>query len=96
MIWYNPFLQHHESNLASMPEPTAVSRRQSPGSPQPWMFSFGLLMASLVLNEAAALLLRFHTTVATVDADESEYWNIASELRAHGLSGIPARRTLPL
>jgi 4-amino-4-deoxy-L-arabinose transferase-like glycosyltransferase len=95
MIWYNPFLQHHESNLASMPEPTAVSRRQSPGSPQPWMFSFGLLMASLVLNEAAALLLRSHTTVATVDADESEYWNIASELRAHGLSGIPARRTLP-
>ncbi len=78
-----------------MPEPSAADRRQTRGPIQPWTFSFWLLVAGLIVNVTAAFLLRSHTTVATVDADESEYWNIASDLHAHGLSGIPARRTLP-
>jgi 4-amino-4-deoxy-L-arabinose transferase-like glycosyltransferase len=61
----------------------------------PWTFSFWLFIASLAVNITAAFALRSHTSVATVDADESEYWNIASQLHALGLSGIPARRTLP-
>src|SRR5581483_9499905 len=52
-------------------------------------------LASLVVNLGAAFLIRSHTTIATVDADESEYWSIATDLRTQGLSGIPARRTLP-
>jgi len=62
---------------------------------EPRVFSLGLLLAALLVNVTAAFLIRSHTTIATVDDDEREYWNIASELQAHGLSGIPARRTLP-
>jgi 4-amino-4-deoxy-L-arabinose transferase-like glycosyltransferase len=75
--------------------PFAVDQRQTRSLKLPWTFSFWLFIASLVVNIAAAFALRSHTTVATVDADESEYWNIASQLHALGLSGIPARRTLP-
>jgi 4-amino-4-deoxy-L-arabinose transferase-like glycosyltransferase len=75
--------------------PFAVDQRQTRSLKRPWTFGFWLFIASLVVNIAAAFLLRSHTTVATVDADESEYWNIASQLHALGLSGIPARRTLP-
>jgi 4-amino-4-deoxy-L-arabinose transferase-like glycosyltransferase len=75
--------------------PFAADQRQTRSLKPPWTFSFWLFIASLVVNIAAAFLLRSHTTVATVDADESEYWNIASQLHALGLSGIPARRTLP-
>jgi 4-amino-4-deoxy-L-arabinose transferase-like glycosyltransferase len=75
--------------------PFAADQRQTRSLMSPWTFSFWLFIASLVVNIAAAFLLRSQTTVATVDADESEYWDIASQLQALGLSGIPARRTLP-
>jgi len=82
-----------------MPDSEAVPRNVSPQQirslTQPWRFCCGLFLAALLVNVTAAFLLRSHTTIATVDADESEYWNIATELQAHGLSGIPARRTLP-
>ncbi len=62
---------------------------------KPWIFSLGLFLAALVVNLTAAFLIRSGSTVATIDADESEYWSIASDLQAHGFQGIPARRTLP-
>jgi 4-amino-4-deoxy-L-arabinose transferase-like glycosyltransferase len=75
--------------------PFAADQRQSRWLGQPWTFSFWLLIASLVINTAAVFLMRSHATIASVEADESEYWDIASQLHALGLSGIPARRTLP-
>jgi hypothetical protein len=60
-----------------------------------WKFSFWLFVASVAINVAVVLLTRQHETVATIDQDEREYWDIATHLRDFGLSGVPATRTPP-
>src|SRR5258708_35884058 len=75
--------------------PFAADQRQSRSLSQPWTFSFWLLIASLVVNTAAAFLMRSPATIASVDEHESEYSRIPRQLHALGLSGLPARRTLP-
>ncbi|MBV8851853.1 MAG: hypothetical protein JOY91_00560 [Sinobacteraceae bacterium] len=70
--------------------PGALGGQQGQSLNPLWLF-----LAAVVVDVTAAFLIRSHTTLAMLDADESEYWNIASQLQVHGLSGIPARRTLP-
>lgn len=63
------------------------------GAGRPWTVSVWLFVASLAVNIAAVFFFRGHGTIATIDADEREYWDLASRFHDLGLSGIAARRT---
>jgi hypothetical protein len=58
-------------------------------------FPVALLGASLAINLIALFLIRRNGSVATLDADEQEYWNLAGSLLSGGIDTLPARRTLP-
>jgi len=58
-------------------------------------FPVALLGAALAVNLVAVFLVRRHGSVATLVADEAEYWDLASNLLRGGVDTLPARRTLP-
>lgn len=55
-----------------------------------------LFVGALVVNVGIVLLIRRHLGVSSLDADEQNYWNIATQLPRLGIAGaFPFRRTLP-
>jgi 4-amino-4-deoxy-L-arabinose transferase-like glycosyltransferase len=78
---------HSKRLVSAISYPTASQRDA--------IFSLLLLAAALVLNLAVTLLMRRHLNIASLDADEQEYWNLATGLHNSGLNAIHARRTLP-
>ena len=57
-------------------------------------FVLVLLFVGFVVQTGAMLLLRRHATVNLLEADEQEYWGIASSLLHGGLKEFPVTRTL--
>jgi 4-amino-4-deoxy-L-arabinose transferase-like glycosyltransferase len=60
-----------------------------------WKISLLLFLGALLVNLTAAILLRSHATIGTIDGDEQEYWGLAGGLLDNGIHSIPARRTFP-
>jgi 4-amino-4-deoxy-L-arabinose transferase-like glycosyltransferase len=75
-----------DGNSHLVPAQTSVQDRR---------FCRWLLVASLAVNVAVVLLTRQHETIASIDNDEREYWDIATDFQHFGMAGIPARRTPP-
>lgn len=78
------------------------ARNPPPAGDEPWSrrvppdarFAALLALLSLVVNAGALLWVRGHATVGTLDADEQEYWSLASNLLRGTLHDHPARRTI--
>lgn len=78
------------------------ARNLPPTGDEPWPRRAGadarlaalLALLSLVVNLGALLWVRGHATVGNLDADEQEYWSLASNLLHGTLHDHPARRTI--
>ncbi len=78
------------------------ARNLPPTRDEPWpggvpaeaRFVALLALLSLVVNLAVLLWVRGHATVNGLDADEQEYWSLASNLLRGTLHDHPARRTI--
>jgi 4-amino-4-deoxy-L-arabinose transferase-like glycosyltransferase len=57
-------------------------------------FAAVLVVLALAVNLATLFLVRGHATVERLDADEREYWSLASNLLQGSLRDHPARRTI--
>jgi hypothetical protein len=71
----------------------ASSRRWLPLRPG-WRFVAVLVLLGLVLQAGLLVALRLGKTVELLEADEHEYWTLATTLLQGSLGEFPARRTL--
>jgi 4-amino-4-deoxy-L-arabinose transferase-like glycosyltransferase len=67
----------------------------APSRPSARRFLALLFAGGVAVNVATVLLTRRHATVATIDADEQEYWQLASALLDGRMDDLLMRRTLP-